>query len=380
MMRLHQYSFLSLFILLISFLISVGQTGSSTLEDRLIKAIVDKDVVLVRKLISKGANLDHLDGNGETPLFLACKTPMDDEQILVLLIEGGSKILYRSKVSFDIPFFFLCENQTPQVISKVYEILPKEDKAVLAKSFFSIGEYVLTNKIEMFDKLLPIFINEIIKNDKGFDLLEEVIGDWAKNQFSHDKYMKKYGISRLKPWTSREIVERLLDHGIDLNHPSPEKSMFYCAKKSPEVMQFILEHGFDYKKKVAYDHGRKYALLLEFYVGAITSFEQAYVLSSTSIHYDFDTIGVQKNLDVLKLYIDAGIDIPEGYTTAYDYLLETIILGGNHDFFYEFLRRGWYGKVKDFEEESLLKLIMSSIEIEGFIKEELERIYKSHFD
>ena len=85
-------------------------------EEQLREAISDNDIKKVNELLENGLDINFVNSEDETALLLACKLPHVSDKIIRNLISRGSNVFYESKITDQIPFFLLFENQNQKNI------------------------------------------------------------------------------------------------------------------------------------------------------------------------------------------------------------------------------------------------------------------------
>lgn len=262
-------------LILFSFLFFVISCSKTNLKqpvntsnfDKIRVAILDNDFESVSRLIAKGVNLDSFDQNKETLLILACRSPSVDEKILSVLVSNGGNLFYESPVTLVNPIQLIYENKAADVIEKFLHNLSDSDRNTLLKHSYFMKEFMYEKHLNTFHKVLPLCIDEIIREGKGFNLLQNALEQWASIQVAYGNQLREIGYSSLKPYEFKKVVKLLLDYGVPINNPDSNDSVFAYIFESPEVISFVLENGYDVSKKLIV-HGQE-KTTLDMYIRTI---------------------------------------------------------------------------------------------------------------
>jgi len=308
-------------------------------EEQLREAISDNDIKKVNELLENGLDINFVNSEDETALLLACKLPHVSDKIIRNLISRGSNVFYESKITDQIPFFLLFENQNQKNIKSFLNSLTKEDELKAIEELYFLPSYISSDDIDIFLKILPLCVNKLISYNKGDTLLQIAIDRWATCEEAYKSQMQFDGKSNLQPDKLKNIVQSILNSGITLSNKTSQLSVFPYASKSPKVVKFVLENGFDIENKLVVHN--KFVTPLDFYIRTILNrMEHQIFIEEEKVERMKSTIS-DEDIEVIEELIRRGDQISGCSMDLYDCIICKFAKKNHINEIKSLLENGW---------------------------------------
>ncbi len=215
-------------------------------------AVLMEDKERVKYLLENGADVMNLDADGETALMYACNADSIDFDIVSLLIEYGSDILYEKQNDFNSAFFICIKNSKDSLMLFLLDNLSLKEKELLkSKNYYltlSIGFF----RSKIVEKLIPFQSDLNAYSLMGSTFLQYTISQAvsfdSNNKSSDRDDRENYGKVSLKDVI--EVINLLLSNGADINKDLEFSYNVVNALDSPAIFNLLLEKGLDLSKPV----------------------------------------------------------------------------------------------------------------------------------
>ena len=284
---------------------------------KLHRAVLNGDAKKVKCLLKKKTDVMSLDANGETALMYACKNKLTDFEILSLLLEHGSDILYKSPKTRNSAFYSCIDSSKVEVVQFLLDRLSPNEKEILRTTRTYLAHSIMATEPEMVKLFIPYTDDLNTVYGRQTSLLEYAVDQAVSIQNLKSSRYDWEGKEKLDVEPTFEVIRILLSNGVLLNKDPTFSYVAYDAIESPVVFRFLIENGLVLDRPLKLD-GLTLSLL-DCFLNRVANKE---ILITQDKEVDLTQPEKLKiYLDVLDLMINKGVESNDSELTPYQRLL-----------------------------------------------------------
>lgn len=270
---------------------------------KLHNAVLRGDIDYVKCLLkSAETEVMNLDSNGETALMYACRRDTIDFEIVRLLIEHGSDILYENPKDFNSAILICIDNSRDSLMRFLLENLRLDQKQALRSSNFYAAISIVSSNPKALELLIPFQKNLNDFNHMGYSCLSLAVHQAV---LLEDLLMTEYEWEEKKKidfHAALEIIDLLLSNGMTLHDRDKFSTIVTQAFQGAAVLEFLIKRGLDLNKPLDTHLGTH--KVLDLFLVKIAD-KKMFNLQGQEVDIT-QTKELQKYLEVLDLMIEKG--------------------------------------------------------------------------